>query len=93
MSHHPADPHAGDAFWGLLATRPDRRGERIALLLGAQAMVTMWEVHGARGFMTGVQGDNASSMALCRRIGVTPSDRTFIGCIDPATFGDPAITK
>jgi hypothetical protein len=37
----------------MLATREDRRGQRIALLLGAQAIIHMWEQHGARGFMTG----------------------------------------
>jgi hypothetical protein len=52
----------------MLATLEDRRGEIIALLLGAQAIVHMWERHGARGFMTGVRADNSSSQALCNRL-------------------------
>jgi hypothetical protein len=64
--HHPSSPHATDVFWGMLATREDRRGERIALLLGAQAIVHMWKHHGARGFMTGVRADNSSSQAFCK---------------------------
>ena len=66
--HHPSSPRAKDAFWGMLATLEDRRGEIIALLLGAQAIVHMWERHGARGFMTGVRADNSSSRALCNRL-------------------------
>ena len=91
--HHPASPHATDAFWGMLATRPDRRGERIGLLLGAKAIIHMWERCGARGFITGVRADNESSQALCGKLAVRPTDWIYAGCIDPVVLGDTMITK
>ena len=91
---HPADgPHANTVFWGMLATRPDRRGQKIALILGAQAIVHMWEQEGARGFMTGVRQDNASSAALCNRLGVTDTEWTYAVCVDPQTLGRKSVTK
>ena len=93
LSNHPSSPHATDAFWGMLATRQDRRGERIGLLLGARAIVSMWETHGARAFTTGVEKDNSASMPLRSRLGVIVSDWVFIGCIDPGTFAGSSITK
>ena len=93
MIHHPSSPRAKDAFWGMLATREDRRGERIALLLGAQAIVHMWERHGARGFMTGVRADNSSSQALCNKLGVNATDWIYASCIDKEMFGGSSITK
>jgi hypothetical protein len=77
----------------MLATRNDRRGERIALLLGAQAIIHMWERHGARGFMTGVRADNAPSQALCNKLGVRATDWIYASCIDKEMFGGSSITK
>jgi hypothetical protein len=93
MIHHPSSPRAKDAFWGMLATRKDRRGEKIALYLGAKAIIHMWDLHGARGFMTGVRADNLSSQALCNRLGVTATDWIIASCIDKAMFAGSAITK
>jgi len=93
MIHDPASPHAKDAFWGMLATREDRRGEKIALLLGARAIVHMWERHGTRGFMTGVRADNSSSRALCNKLGVHATDWIYASCIDKEMFGGSSITK
>ena len=91
--HHPASRRATDVFWGMLATRNDRRGEKIALLLGAQAIIHMWERHGARGFMTGVRADNASSQALCHKLGVRATEWIYASCLDPTQFGGTSITK
>lgn len=93
MIHHPSSPRAKDAFWGMLATREDRRGERIAMLLGAQAIIHMWERHGARGFMTGVRADNSPSRALCSKLGVGATDWIYASCIDKEMFGGSSITK
>lgn len=93
MIHHPSGARANDAFWGMLATREDRRGERIGLLLGAQAIIHMWERHGARGFMTGVRADNLSSQVLCNRLGVSKTDWIYASCIDKETFGGSSVTK
>lgn len=91
--HHPSSPHARDVFWGMLATRADRRGERIALVLGAKTIVHMWEHEGARGFMTGVREDNISSQSLCTKLGVTDSDCIYAQCIDTSLLGSSTITK
>jgi len=91
--HRPSSPHANDVFWGMLATRPDRRGEKIALALGATTIVHMWEREGARGFMTGVREDNASSRALCTRLDVTNSDWIYAQCIDPHLLRSSTITR
>jgi hypothetical protein len=93
MIHHPSSRRAKDAFWGMLATRNDRRGERVALLLGARAIVHMWERHGARGFMTGIRADNAPSRALCSKLGVGSTDWIYASCIDKEMFGGSAITR
>lgn len=93
MNHHAASPHARDAFWGMLATRQDRRGQKIALLLGAKAIVHMWERHGARGFITGVRADNASSRALCNKLGVRSTDWIYAECMDKELFGGASLTK
>lgn len=93
MMHHPDSPHATDAFWGMLATRNDRRGEKIALVLGAQAILHMWEKHGARGFMTGVKADNKSSQALCHRLGVGATDWVYASCLDKEQFGGTSLTR
>lgn len=93
MLHHPDSPHANDVFWGMLATRPDRRGQKIALVLGAMAIVHMWQEEGARGFMTGVRQDNRSSQALCERLGVGDTDWVYATCLDPVMLGGSSVTK
>ena len=93
LIHHPASVRATDAFWGMLATSADRRGQKIALLLGARAIIHMWERHGARGFMTGVKADNLSSQALCNRLGVCATSWIYASCMDKEVFGATSITK
>jgi hypothetical protein len=93
MLHHPLSPRSEDAFWGMLATCKERRGERIALLLGAQVIIHMWERHGARGFMTGVRADNAPSQALCNKLGVRATNWIYASCIYQAMFGGSSITR
>jgi acetyltransferase (GNAT) family protein len=90
---HADCPYADHAFWGALATRPDRRGEKLAMILGASAIVHMWEQLGTRGFYTGIKADNAGSMAVCAKQGVVRSEWAFIACSDPARFGDTPLTK
>jgi hypothetical protein len=93
MNHHPQSRPAKDVFWGALATRQDRRGQRIAFILGAQAIVHMWERHGARGFVTGVRADNPSSRMLCEKLGVRPTEWIYAWCSDREVFGGGSVTK
>ena len=91
--HHPESARTREVFWGMLATRPERRGEKIALLLGAQAIRHMWEKHGARGVMTGVRADNESSQALCKKLGFDSTQWICASCIDPGVLGETSVTK
>jgi hypothetical protein len=93
MCHPQSSSHADDAFWGMLATREDRRGQRIAFLLGAKAIIHMWDVHKARGFITGVSAENPSSMALCRKLGLSETEWQYISCVDKEIFARGSITK
>lgn len=81
------------AFWGGLSCREDRRGERIALVLGAQSIVRLWEDLGVRGFCTGITPGNMPSFKVCEKLGVFPGDRIGMGVTDPATFGGGSLTK
>lgn len=91
--HHHNSMHANDVFWGMLATREDRRGQKIALQLGAMAIEHMWHNEGARGFITGVRQDNTSSQTLCNKLGVYNSDWIYACCLDEAILGSASVTK
>jgi hypothetical protein len=93
VMHHASGPRPNDVFWGMLATRRDRRGEKIGLILGAMAIIHMWEKEAARGFMTGVRLDNPSSQALCNKLGVTDSDWVYASCINSEVLGRASVTK
>jgi len=93
LCHPKGSAKATDAFWGMLATRPDRRGQKIAFLLGAKAIIHMWEKHKARAFITGVSAENPSSMALCTKLGLSETGYCYISCIDETVFAGASITK
>lgn len=81
------------AFWGGLSCREDRRGERIALILGAHSIVRLWEERGVRGFCTGITAGNTPSFKVCEKLGVLPGDLIGMGVTDPTTFGGGSLTK
>jgi len=93
ICNHATSRFATDAFWGKLATKEDRRGQRIGLWLGAKAIEIMVEDFGATGFFTGVKAENASSMKLCQRLGVLRSDYTIVASIDPTALGAASFTR
>ena len=92
-SYHPAGHLSEYCFWGMLATHPDRRGEKIAVVLGARAMVAMHEKTGIGRFTTGVRDDNVPSAALCAKFGVMRSDYMVVIGMDPDAFSDDRVTK
>lgn len=91
--YHADSEFSDFAFWDGLSCHPDRRGEKIALILGAQSIVQLWEKLGVRGFCTGITPTNLSSMSLCEKLGIRQSDHIALGVIDPATFGEGTLTK
>lgn len=91
--HHPDSLRATDVFWGALATREDRRGEKIALILGATAIVHIWENEDARGFITGVRADNLPSQVLCNKLGVSDTEWIYASCLNTKLLGASSVTK
>jgi acetyltransferase (GNAT) family protein len=91
--YHPDHAKAGMAWWGMLATHTSRRGERIALILGAHSLIAMYERYGYQEFFTGIREGNIPSAKLCEKLGLAATDSIVQLTIDPETFGGSQITK
>ena len=89
---HPGHARGRCAWWGMLATRESRRGEGIALLLGAQTLLAARDALGMRAVFTGVRRGNGSSERLCARLGLAPTDAGIVVAIDPSAFGGDRVT-
>jgi hypothetical protein len=88
---HPT--HGTQAWWGMLATDPVRRGQRISLVLGAHALLEMQTQFGFGDFMTGVEPGNAPSESVCTRMGLSRGESAIIGCADPRALASGRMTK
>lgn len=88
---HPI--YGGQAWWGMLATDPARRGQRMSVVLGAHALLEMEARFGFGDFMTGVEPGNAPSEAICTRMGLSKGDFAIIGCTDPCALASGRMTK
>ncbi|WP_406646212.1 hypothetical protein QEZ52_19235 [Aliisedimentitalea scapharcae] len=93
MSYHPDSTRHDEAFWGMLATHADWRGQRLACWVGAKTIQILANQFGARGFSSGVKADNPSSQAMCARLGIYQSDYLYVGATDPILMGTTAITR
>ena len=91
--HHKENPNYKDVMWGMLATKEDRRGEKISLILGAKIIIKMWEKFGARGFITGVRSENLASVKLCNKLGLYDTEWVYAQCIDTELLGTARVTK
>ena len=85
---HRNHARCDEAFWGMLATREDRRGQGIALLLGALCMLAMNERHGFEKFFAAVKKGNIPSEGLCATLGLTPTETSVVFAIDPDFFAE-----
>ena len=72
------------AYWGMLATREDKRGQGAALLMGAHAIVTMHDLHGLKRFFTPIKDGNTASERLCSKLGFSRQDFAGLIAIDPS---------
>lgn len=81
------------AFWGGLSCRKGRRGQKIALILGAHSIVQLWEKLQVRGFCTGITAGNDASFSVCEKLGVLPSNWLGLGITDPLMFKGESLTK
>jgi RimJ/RimL family protein N-acetyltransferase len=77
----------------MLATNPERRGQRLSLVLGALALRKMERRFGFQDFMTGVEPANAPSESVCTRMGLTRSGGAIIACTDPRALAGGRMTK
>ncbi|SMX22349.1 GNAT family N-acetyltransferase [Boseongicola aestuarii] len=90
---HVGSRRADSAFWGMLSTLPDWQGRKLALALGARAMVAMHEDNGFSKFITGVRAENEGSMALCAKLDMVPGKWCSYYGMDPAQFSSARVTK
>lgn len=93
FAHRDHPSLGGQAWWGMLATHPKRRGRRLALILGAHTLLEMETRHGVRNFFTGVERGNAPSEAVCTRMGLAPAGFATISCTDPLALESGRMTK
>jgi hypothetical protein len=77
----------------MLATDPDRRGQKLALILGAMAMRIMHDRFGFGSFMTGVQAGNAASEAVCHAAGLAARGRVILTLVDPGALPGGKMTR
>jgi len=82
-----------ECWWGMLATDPDRRGQRLSLILGAHAMIAMHERYGFTVFFTGVEPGNAPSEAICSRMGLARDNTGILTIADPSLLPGGRMTK
>lgn len=80
--HSRNTPRENEAFWGVLATREDCRGQGLAAWLGALAIKHMWEIEGMRAFNTGIKAENMASRAACAKLGVLKTEWVTAFCFD-----------
>jgi hypothetical protein len=92
-AHEDHPRQGGQAWWGMLATDPARRGQRLSLVLGAHALLEMESRFGFGDFMTGVEPGNAPSEAICARMGLSKGHSAIIGCTDPRALASGRMTK
>lgn len=91
---HPDHPDGRrQCWWGMLATLPERRGERLALILGAMALLACHERYGYTEILTGVEPGNTLSEKLCARLGLYADGNSVMTIADPAQLPGGRMTK
>lgn len=93
MRNHSDSRFGQAAWWGMLATRAEDRGQGLSLYLGAMAACSMHAQFGVEEFYTGVRSDNVVSRHVCQKLGVYDSDYACLAILDPAAFGEGGYTK
>ncbi|AZQ67166.1 N-acetyltransferase [Silicimonas algicola] len=92
-AHEDHPKHGRQAWWGMLATDPARRGQRLSLVLGAHALLEMEARFQFGNFMTGVEPGNAPSESICARMGLSRGDFAIVGCTDPRALAAGRMTR
>lgn len=92
-AHEDHPRHGKQAWWGMLATDPARRGQRLSVILGAHSLLEMETRFGFGHFMTGVEPGNAPSESVCARMGLSKGDFAIVACADPQALASGRMTK
>lgn len=90
---HPKHRKSDTVWWGMLATDESRRGEGIALILGAMALQEINLKFGYESCFTGIRKGNMPSEALCTKIGLRPTTNVDLIAIYPPAFSSGQLTK
>ncbi|PUB18419.1 GNAT family N-acetyltransferase [Yoonia sediminilitoris] len=90
---HDAHPKKGMVWWGMLSTHATRRGEGIALTLGAMVLHDVREELGFSECFTGIRAGNLPSEALCSKLALSRTNTVDLLAIDPDAFGAGRMTK
>lgn len=91
---HPGHPLGQQqCWWGMLATLPERRGQRLALILGAMALIEVQERYGFIEVFTGIEPGNAPSEAVCTRLGLHREGNSVLTIADPNLLPGGRLTK
>jgi hypothetical protein len=80
-------------WWGMLSTDAGRRGEGIALVLGAMVLRDVRHRLGFFECFTGIRAGNLPSEALCSKLALSRTDRVDLLAINPDSFGGGKMTK
>lgn len=83
---HESHPNSDMAYWGMLATRQDKRGQGAALTLGAHTIVNIHERHKFGRFFTAIKQGNSASENLCTKLGFSRQKAAILIAIDPSVF-------
>lgn len=90
---HEAHPKGKMVWWGMLSTHEERRGEGIALTLGAMVLRNVREHLGLSECFTGIRAGNTPSEALCSKLALSRTDTVDLLAIHPESFGGGQMTK
>lgn len=91
--HHAEHPKSDKVWWGMLATDDSRRGQGIALILGAMALHEINKKFGYSSCFTGIREGNAPSEALCTKLGLAATSNLDLIAIYPPAFSGGRLTK
>ncbi len=90
---HDDHNKGGTVWWGMLSTDAKRRGEGIALILGAMVLRDVRQKLGYSNCFTGIRAGNLPSEALCSKLALARTNTVDLLAINPESFGGGQMTK
>lgn len=90
---HEAHQKNRMVWWGMLSTHAGRRGEGIALALGAMVLRDVRQKLGFSECFTGIRAGNLPSETLCSKLALSRTDTVDLLAINPDFFRGGQMTK